>query len=161
MGSHCLKKQQTKEMSQIFANIRACTRPPLNSQEKVVRQRSETCTEIWGCTGKGSDRHGTGWPSAVVTAIAWHKGKLWARLSQINVEVHLAKLSWPSGKKKSSWLVTVEGSWLLSHAALSSLEFGWIMPQAQTTGRYFGCPRLQRRHMWGRDRLMALAFVAC
>ena len=76
MGSHCLKKQQTKEMSQIFANIRACTRLLLNSHEKAVRQRSETYTEIRGCTGKGSARHGTSWPSAVITAIALHKGMM-------------------------------------------------------------------------------------
>lgn len=38
MGNNCLKKQQTIEMSQIFASIPACTRLPLDRHEKVVRQ---------------------------------------------------------------------------------------------------------------------------
>lgn len=153
-------------MSQVFADIQACTRLPLNSDEKVVRQRSETYTEIQGCTGKGSDRQGTRWPSAVIPAIALHKGMmLLESFEQDCIRVTL-RFTW------KNYLHTQERKrqvglplWKDADCCCTPLCALWslveLCPRLRWTSRYFVCPRLQRGHTQGRDQLMALAFVAC
>lgn len=113
MGNHCLKRQQTKEMSQIFVSIPACSRLPLDSHEKVVRQQPETYSEV------GQKRALTGmaqadflqWSQPFLTQGHDALRKPGARPSQRNTKIHTSKLFSHSGNEKPSWLAVVEGCW--------------------------------------------------
>lgn len=164
MGNHCLKKQQTIERSQIFASIPACTRLSLDRHEKVVRQQPEPT--VSSKVGQKTALTGMAqadllqWSQPFLTQRHDALRKPGARPSQSNTEIHMSKLFSHSGNEKPSGLVTAEGCWLPLHAALGSLQSGWIMPQAQLTARYLDCPRLQKGHTRERDQLMDSAFVA-
>lgn len=130
MGSQCFKKQQTKEIRQIFANIQtwlwtakilwdSSEKPSLRYEERALTGTAQTDQLLQS--------------QPLPSLRAWCSWKLWARLSQSSAEVHLY-----AQESKTSWLVTAEGCCC---TLLCALEFGWNMLQPQGVLAVQGCKR--------------------